>query len=242
MITKMEDKKLPVIILLAVLIFVGVLLWTTDNDVGPVGGCDEVFVDGRDEREYELIEIDDRCWFAEDLRYGEGDPDLVEAENRRQWEGAGVNSYPALMVDENLYNWYAVESLDLCPDGWSVPTDDEWHSLENHLSLEECNPDRTGSFGCYPAGIKLKGDSDIEIWNEESCIDSEYECSGFSATPTGARYKSGTNFGEDIAFYWTSSESEDGALFRNIRSGRGDVFRNDIDKSSGMAIRCIQDE
>ncbi|HJL63679.1 MAG TPA: FISUMP domain-containing protein, partial [Candidatus Marinimicrobia bacterium] len=36
----------------------------------------------------------------------------------------------------NLYNWYAVDDdRGVCPDGWHVPTDEEWIELEMFLGM-----------------------------------------------------------------------------------------------------------
>jgi uncharacterized protein (TIGR02145 family) len=31
------------------------------------------------------------------------------------------------MTDGALYNFYAVQTMNLCPEGWHVPNDDEWN-------------------------------------------------------------------------------------------------------------------
>jgi uncharacterized protein (TIGR02145 family) len=36
-----------------------------------------------------------------------------------------------------LYNWYAaVDSQGICPEGWHVPSDQEWMELEKHLGMK----------------------------------------------------------------------------------------------------------
>jgi len=32
-----------------------------------------------------------------------------------------------------LYNWYTVKTGNICPTGWHVPTDAEWHTLVLYL-------------------------------------------------------------------------------------------------------------
>ena len=54
---------------------------------------------------------------------------------------------------EKLYNWYAVAGIhdnevttpnkEFAPEGWSVPTDVEWSTLENHLIATGYNYDGT---------------------------------------------------------------------------------------------------
>ena len=36
-------------------------------------------------------------------------------------------------IEENVYNWYAVDTKMLAPLGWHVPTDSEWTQLGNYL-------------------------------------------------------------------------------------------------------------
>lgn len=45
----------------------------------------------------------------------------------------------------------------ICPNGWHVPTNDDWHELEIGLrdGSNSCDKNRTGS-GCLPAGLRLK--------------------------------------------------------------------------------------
>ena len=38
----------------------------------------------------------------------------------------------------NLYNWYVVDdSRGVCPEGWHVPTDDQFKTLEIFLGMSE---------------------------------------------------------------------------------------------------------
>jgi len=58
-----------------------------------------------------------------------------------------------------LYNWYAVNSGKLCPDGWRIPTDKDWMYLEGFVDTNYGIGDsiwqKLGLRG-YDAGQRLK--------------------------------------------------------------------------------------
>jgi uncharacterized protein (TIGR02145 family) len=56
-----------------------------------------------------------------------------------------------------LYNWPA--AMEACPPGTRLPTDEEWHILESAFTTGSCNPKRSNSFDCSPAGTALKSSS-----------------------------------------------------------------------------------
>ena len=109
-----------------------------------------------DENFYETITIGTQEWMAENLKttkYNDGNdiPDVTDdfewsalTTGARSWydnnEAANKNTYGA------LYNWYAVSTGKLCPQGWHAPTDQEWSTLENYLAANGYNYDgSTGS-------------------------------------------------------------------------------------------------
>ncbi len=91
---------------------------------------------------YNVVEISGKCWLAENLRaasYRDGTaiPNMTDSD---QWEkdeqGAYVCYYNLLQSCQDygaLYNWYAVNNEKwLCPEGWSVPTDEQWTEVEKY--------------------------------------------------------------------------------------------------------------
>jgi uncharacterized protein (TIGR02145 family) len=106
-------------------------------------------------------------WLAKNLRvthYRNGDPIPTSADNSQwanlvnnqqgawtvQWQGAYLHPTTGWrqLTDEEkleyygaLYTWWAVEEdingRGLCPEGWHVPTDDEWTQVERYLGTPE---------------------------------------------------------------------------------------------------------
>ena len=86
-------------------------------------------------------------------RYRNGDP-IPQAVSDKQWiefGEKGIGAYCITGKGDYLYSWYAVTDIrKLAPEGWRIPTDDEWDSLEEKLLK---NPSYAGSrgynFGSY---------------------------------------------------------------------------------------------
>ncbi len=263
-----EEKEIIIIIAVAFLVTVIAFFVSTIEFNGSPGeiissedDCEGVFMDDRDNNEYRIVSIGDQCWFAENLRVDEESLDSLSfKEAGGEWEEAGNKGEPAYSAPENdpeniedygaLYNWYAVEKTGLCPSGWSVPDDEDWHRLESHLSDEDqnCREDRTGSISCDFAGAKLKSESEhpeAKEWNlpDSNCdTGDEHDCSGFDSLPAGSRYTSGTSFNAGRrAYFWTATGDGENAWYRDLRGGETGVFRNDSAAGLGMSVRCIRD-
>lgn len=82
------------------------------------------FTDPRDEQTYRTIEINEKVWMAENLRYKEVTNSFVY--------GQGIPNSPISEYDYHqkygrLYDWDSAEAA--CPSGWRLPTDGEWQDL-----------------------------------------------------------------------------------------------------------------
>jgi len=91
---------------------------------------------------YNTVEISGQCWLAENLRavsYRDGTaiPNLADsAEWAKTEEGAYAcyyNQDKKCQEHGALYNWHAVNNKKgICPEGWGVPTDEQWTELEGY--------------------------------------------------------------------------------------------------------------
>jgi len=139
-----------------------------------------------------------------------------------------------------LYNWYAVDHDRLCPEGWHVPSDEDWKRLEGYADSkygpEDPVWDNLRGRG-NDAGRKLMADSG---WNSGGNGSDDL---GFSALPGGERLKDGGFFaGGRSGFWWSSSSSNDSiAWYRNMIYGMEDVYRDKHPKRMGFSVRCMKD-
>jgi len=147
---------------------------------------------------YETVIIGDQIWMTENLRttkYNDGSP----IEYVKDWN-IEKGRYCWYDHDEKnkkphgaLYNWYAVKTDKLAPEGWRIPTWEDWDILRTTLG------------GHILAGGKIKKRGN-EIWEEPNKL-VDPDC-GFNAYPSGHfdnildyKFKS---LGI-ITFWWTST-------------------------------------
>jgi uncharacterized protein (TIGR02145 family) len=122
-----------------------------------------------------------------------------------------------------LYNYYAVSNAhNLCPDGWHVPTNDDWNTLITFLG------------GASVAGGKMK-ETGTEHWNTPN-TDATNE-SGFTALPGGHRQVAGAFVTKGDYGYW----SYPAGCYKVILNNSGEVLADCVEYQFGFSVRCIQD-
>jgi len=146
-----------------------------------------------------------------------------------------------------LYNWAA--ALNSGPDGWHLPTDDEWKELELYLGMNQSQADSTGLRGT-DEGSKLKATSG---WEYDGNGTNE---SGFTALPGGNRlsehYQDGVYY--DYLFansgvlsnWWSATEcigSGNRLVWsRSLQFSDDKVIRRSWSKVLAISVRCVKDE
>ena len=197
---------------------------------------------------YNTILINGKLWFKENLRttkYNNG-TNIPNVTDNGTWADLSTPAYCWYNNDiankptyGALYNWYAVETGNLCPTGWHVPTDAEWYAMENYVDPTINDPNAAGWRGT-DGGTKLKATSG---WNSGGNGIDSY---GFSALPGGYRARSyyfGTFSNAGNYGYWWSSTENDAtdAWYRNMGYRHGSVNRSHNDKRYGFSVRCVRD-
>ena len=205
-------------------------------------------VDDRDGEIYNTVKIGNQIWMAENLRYvtkgGHADDD--------------VGSFVYGDVAKNaarygrLYTWAAAMDLDpkfnevdldaesaakisagtyqgIAPEGWHIPSEEEWHELCEYLrSLEDDIP-----------GNMLKSPN---YWEE--CFGSRpgKDSVGFAGIPSGGRYGMGYFFDlNKSAYYWTATAvSHECARYRSLGFRGGKIGADFSYKSDAYSIRCVK--
>lgn len=199
---------------------------------------------------------------AEVITYRDGTPiPQVQIIDQTEWSEltTGAWSY----YDDNdpskgiIYNWYAVAGIhdtdpntpnkELAPEGWHVPSDQEWLELESYLITNGYNYDGSTSGNNLPKAMASKYGWNTSTTLGEPGNDQHLNnSSGFNAKPVGTRYgyQTGSSSGAGIyAVFWTSTPSfGDYSWFYNIGNGStsthlyGGNFRTD-----GMSVRFVKD-
>ena len=139
-----------------------------------------------------------------------------------------------------IYNFYAViDSRNLCPVGWHVPTNNEWDDLLLFLDPNTIlDWDGTQS---EISGGRLKSSNSGWYLPNIGSFDS-----GFDAQPGGRREVIGTNtlgFNAhgSVSFYWSSSSYDTQVSYGRFMGNsvtwiKRSTFINDY----GLSVRCIK--
>ncbi len=177
---------------------------------------------------YSTVEIGTQCWFQENLRYT-GTGCLS-----RGWDASAnacrANGGKGWSKDEVLYQWEAAMEAG-CPEGWHIPTDVEWHILENYLSTGTCDPTRNNIWDCNPAGATMK----TSAWEGNNS-------SGFTALPVGYRNESGSLYSIDsVSRWWSSSVDDSFAYYRHLHASLSIINRYSYGRALGYSVRCIKE-
>ncbi len=194
---------------------------------------------------YKTVKIGNQWWMAENLAYlptvtasfssSFTDPmyyvynyagnDVSEAKNSQNYLKYGV-----------LYNWPA--ALEVCPDGWHLPSDDEWKTLEEFLGMDPGELDNTGFRG-PGVGYVIKSE---QGWNGDG---DGSNSSGFNALPAG-HFHDAHGFEEmgNQTDFWTATENATNhAWRRRLIYNENQVARNRFSyKKDGRSVRCIKNE
>jgi uncharacterized protein (TIGR02145 family) len=177
---------------------------------------------------YNTVQIFNQCWLAENLNYEAGlswcyDNDLTNCE-----------------IYGRLYSWET--ALNVCPDGWLLPSDNDWSILEGVADkvypVGDPEWENLGWRG-IDAGSNLKS---IDGWNDTINNTDRF---GFGALPGGRSGTSNTFYHLGSASYWwTANEHHQmyDALRRHLADGYDQSSRHGTSKSLGMSVRCIKND
>lgn len=175
-----------------------------------------------DGNNYAVVTLDSQDWMAENLNY--------ETVDSWWYDNNSSNGD----IYGRLYTWDA--AIAACPDGWHLPTDDEWKVLEMYLGMSQSEADMDGWRGT-DEGKKLKSTSG---WDYSIGTDSV----GFTALPGGYYiYHNETFDGLGYSTYWWSAteNTSANAWFRGLFSSFVKVSRGVYNKQYGYSVRCVRD-
>ena len=230
--------------------------------------CGDTFKD-IDGNVYHTIQIGSQCWMVENLdtqHYKDGTA-IPTIDDNTDWgnDTTGARAYYNNAVSDpvygSLYNWHAVNNAHgLAPEGWHIPTDDEWAALEIQICQDIGNGncpactaifdgtdgwrgqdtiDAHGEGSAMAGGCSNWADNDLD--NDGDC-DNDFGTSGLDVLPAGCRNTDGS-FGNrgSYTYLWSSLESGTSAWIRYLYYGHTDVSRSTSAQAYGFAVRCLRD-
>lgn len=202
------------------------------------------FVDNRDGKTYRMVKIGDQTWMAQNLNYkGPSDKDTIGSCYGNN--SANCNKYG------RLYTWATAmgstedkcgdgkncdiseRARGICPEGWHLPSNDEWQTLLEHADRD---------------AKKLKS---TEGWSNGGNGTDDYD---FTALPGGYAEQGDVaslpdNYFKDegaYAIFWSSTQVDDEDHTQAYRPYLKDDNKvSEIDgnnyKGLGFSVRCLKD-
>lgn len=178
--------------------------------------------DKRDGQIYSCTKLaDGNYWMTENLNY------VV----KRSWKYKDTEDKYG-----RLYTWQAAQNS--CPDGWTLPSDDEWWNMiaeyGETINIFSGKPTSSNSVTNEKTYEILVGDGD----------------SGFEASLGGKRNSKSVFYYQDtLGGYWTSTKSVHWKTGNSKNSAISYIFYSDkqmvgrivSDKDVGCSVRCIKE-
>jgi len=210
---------------------------------------DYLFTDERDGSVYPVVKYGHLDWFTLNLYYAGPDGNLGSA-----YEHSDATD----VVFGRLYSWVEATGgvtgsglgggpQGACPDGWSVPTEEDWADFANAVKPASV----TDSLAFDDAWSGLAPDVSAPIlinskkmW-EYSPDNIQTNLHRWNAIPTGKSGNAHTSFEQMLSysFWWVSNLSPDGkrAFFRYIYWEYPDIPYAAADRENiGFSVRCVK--
>jgi uncharacterized protein (TIGR02145 family) len=204
--------------------------------------------------EYTRVRIGDQVWMTKNLdvtHYRNGD-EIPQVTDPDEWTELTTGAWCYYDNDEDnnetygkLYNWYAVnDPRGLAPEGWHVPSDEEWDELEDYLQANEeywCNEN---------SSYMAKSLASTDLWGSTSntcAVGNDLtanNATGFTGRPGGYRQFNNGFFYYigNRGYWWSSTEySSTSAIYRRLGDYYSGVVRYYVYKSYGFSVRCVRD-
>lgn len=211
------------------------------------------FTDDRDGNVYRTLKIGSQTWMVDNLKYL---PKVYPPEDGNPLQAyTYVIDYKGIDVEAAKEDWYYKNGAVLynlvaaqlsCPEGWHLPTDEEWIEMELALGMDKSEA-KLSSRKTLDAAKMVSG----VMWygyQPEGANES-----GLSIVDYGRRSinESGVGYFSRIwgSSYWTNTQKESGDyvtryfnVFLDGDRGAVKASRSYSRKDNGLFVRCVKDE
>ncbi len=229
--------------------------------------CVRETVTDADGNVYSTVKIGNQVWTVENLRttkFNDGTP-IPHVPDSVDWKYLASPAYCYYGNTKNtdtiqklgaLYNWYCVDSKKLAPQGWHVPTNDDWNALQNYLIEHGYNWHRRKSGNEIAKSLAAQnGWKLFTVEGNPGHNMKENNRSGFSGIGAGYRYTSRAIIkGKSITSSFTAIRHK-GAWWSAVQVNESEAVTfglgfcaeglirwNSFIKACGYSVRLVKDE
>lgn len=225
-----------------------ILLFTTLTEINQ--NINYGIIKDQDSNTYKTVTIGTQTWMAENLktthyRNGVSIPNITDPVDWYSTNSGAYSDYdnePSnSTVYGRLYNYYAVmDTNNLCPSGWHVPSKDEWNTLFISLGGKI---EVSGNYNERVAGVggKMKEAGNVHWENPNTGADNS---SGFTALPGGwhSVHMGEYDLAHEKCFFWsTTLHPHTGAYDCGTVYDDDSAYMGNQGRNSGFSVRCVKD-
>ncbi len=198
------------------------------------------------EQTYRTVKVAAQVWMAENLNYVPaqgsswcyGEDETCGGYGRLyDWTTAmGIHSYYLTKSWEKWVNPHQ----GLCPNGWHVPSDEDWKVLERAVGMPEIALDLWSGRSLVDNGTGDRLKAVSPLWRPNTGTD-EF---GLALLPAGRRSLAADAYagvGYSAEFWTGTASSDDLAVMRYALSSQSNFTRTVHDKNEGRSLRCVKD-
>ena len=178
---------------------------------------------------YTIIQIGEQTWMKENLKVMHTPDNTPIVSYCYNDDPINAEKYGRLYTWDVAMNGSTVEmARGICPEGWHVPSDEEWQTLEIYLGMTPEEAVMENTWRGTDVGTKLKEGGE----------------SGYDALLSGRRSSIGSYMLLDqFEYIWTSTEYGEYAWRRCLDVNSNTIGRwNTFPKTYAFSVRCIKDE
>ena len=210
-----------------------------------------------DGNRYTTKQIGNQLWTVENLRttrYACGTP-IPHVTDNTEWISLET---PAFCFHSNttnqdtigrfgaLYNWYVVDpdnEYRIAPDGWRVPSVQDWITLEEYLIANNYNFDNSTSGNKIAKALASDG-GEWRVIDVEGSVGKEQNSNnstGFSGLPASSRHTDGVFYDMGMScFWWSSTQSDALVHMRSLADYSPSLISQTLGKTHGYSVRLVR--
>lgn len=202
----------------------------SDDDEAPTDqiapSATGTFTDERDGETYNWVRYGNLDWMAENYRYN-----LFDDNNCRLYQkdekDIDVTKYGRLYTHTG--------ALNACPEGWRLPTDEDWKNLEMQMGMSASDANKMDERGNIAMRMVSQYDNQPAI----NILLAGYYMPQMTGGMTGDRFLGAKGY------YWTAStDTEKGEsfyIFRNFLANSSSIRRQSTTNDYMMSVRYVRD-
>ena len=219
------------------------------------------YVQDVDGNQYGTVLIGSQCWMKENMRAVHfTDGSSVTLSDTVSYEIPYCyfpnNDSTTFATYGLLYNWAAATNRStalnalnntvqgICPDGWHLPTNDDWNVLTTFLATQPACLCGADSKNIAKSLASTSGWAPVMRSGAVCCVGQNQgnnNTSGFGALPAGIYRNNVADFG-NCTFFWSATPSSNGMNTQSLFGESAQINAySDESGASGFSVRCLKD-